>query len=247
MKRFIYPVIAIILILNTSFGVISVNTVENNNNLKYLTELVIEGPSQGRIGIIYNYSFYLTDNNDSEFLIQIDWGDGVQSEWLGPFESSEIVVITYSWAAPDTYKIHALARVCNNTDYSAELFVKIIRNLPPYPPRIDGPVSVKVGIEYKYKFTSWAIDYTDISMFVDWGDNTTSGWTQYYMSLEPVTFHHNWKEKGTYLIKAKARDKFGLESDWSVLKISMSKSNNLWLGWIEKFPLMQLLLEWLIK
>ena len=47
-------------------------------------------------------------------------------------------------------------------------------------------------------------------------DDCTSG--------ETVFIKHVYSRKGTYKIKAKARDGFGGESDWTTLKVSMPKN-----------------------
>jgi len=238
MKKCLCPSIVIMLVLSFSYSVVS-NIEEDYDYYSILSsELEIRGPDHGRIGVVYNYSFNISNLQNCDFYLYVQWGDGDIQDWIGPFNPVDGVVLNHSWAVVDTYSLYALARICNNTEYTAEKDVKIIKNLPPYPPRISGPISVKVGIDYKYTFVSWAIDYTDIRMFVDWGDGTSSGWTGYYESLEPITFSHEWCKKGTYIIKAKSQDRYGLESDWGVLKVSMPRFSNIFhYNILEKFPL----------
>jgi len=59
---------------------------------------------------------------------------------------------------------------------------------------------------------------------IDWGDNTSTEWLGLYGSGEEITLTHIWDEQGNYIIKAKAKDVYGLESDWATLEVSMPKN-----------------------
>ena len=49
----------------------------------------------------------------------------------------------------------------------------------------------------------------------DWGDETYSEWLGPYNSGEEVETNNSWNTIGEYEVKAKAKDTFGAESDWS--------------------------------
>lgn len=102
-----------------------------------------------------------------------------------------------------------------------------------------------MGIEYEYTLVATDPDGDDICYFVDWGDNTTSGWTEYVAS--GVTLKHTWSEKGTYTITAKAKDVFDAEGPEGTLEVTMPRNrvlyNSLFLrflerleGLLERFP-----------
>jgi len=117
-----------------------------------------------------------------------------------------------------------------------------IDNTQPNKPTIDGETAGKKGVEYEYNFTATDPDGFDISYFVDWGDNTTSDWTEYVASGTEVKLKHTWDKKGDYTIRCKVRDLAYNESDWGILEISMPKNKainfnfNL-LEWLfERFP-----------
>lgn len=67
-----------------------------------------------------------------------------------------------------------------------------------------------------------------VSYFVDWGDGTTSGWTDLIDPGEVIKISNTWDERDSYTIKAKARDNFGAESDWSTLPLTVSRETNNW-------------------
>ena len=68
-------------------------------------------------------------------------------------------------------------------------------------------------------------DDNQMFYFWDWGDGDTSGWIGPYNSTEMCEESHTWMVKGSYLVKVKSKDKWGLESEWSdSLTIRMEKT-----------------------
>jgi len=99
-------------------------------------------------------------------------------------------------------------------------------NQPPNPPTITGPSEGKVGTAYGYNFTAIDPKCDEVFYFIDWGDTTNSGWIGPYASGEQITRSHTWSTKGTYTVKAKAKDIYGNESDWATLTVTMPCSYN---------------------
>ncbi|HVQ01640.1 MAG TPA: PQQ-binding-like beta-propeller repeat protein [Candidatus Thermoplasmatota archaeon] len=93
-------------------------------------------------------------------------------------------------------------------------------NTPPNPPTIEGNSKGKTGTEYYYKFTSIDPDDNPVKIYIDWGDGTNC-WSYEGASGEQIWVAHTWAEQGTYIIKAKARDTFGAESNWTTLQVTM--------------------------
>ncbi len=97
-------------------------------------------------------------------------------------------------------------------------------NLPPTIPTIDGPNKGTFGNEYTYKLSSEDPDGAgDVHYYVDWGDDTNSGWIGPYNSGEETTINHTWSSRGTYVVKAKAKDTGDVESDWGRLTVTMPR------------------------
>ena len=111
-------------------------------------------------------------------------------------------------------------------------------NLPPTIPTINGSNEGTPGNEYIYTLTSEDPDDDEICYLVDWGDDTSSGWSDFVESGTPVTVSHTWAEKDTYTIAAKAKDEYGLESDWATLEVVMPINQQVLIN-----PLLQMLLE----
>ena len=94
-------------------------------------------------------------------------------------------------------------------------------NLPPTYPEISGKKQGQANTEYNYTFTAEDSENQEIFYYIDWGDQTTSGWIGPYSSGDSIQQSHTW-EYGSYSIRAKTKDSEGTESDWSpVFPISM--------------------------
>lgn len=88
-------------------------------------------------------------------------------------------------------------------------------NIPPQPPIISGNQSGKPGGVYECEIEIFDLDDDQIYFLFDWGDGTNSGWVGPYKSGEIILLNHTWFNGGLYRLKAKAKDKFGIEGYWS--------------------------------
>jgi PKD repeat protein len=85
---------------------------------------------------------------------------------------------------------------------------------PSTPQNLSGPTSGYANITYTY--TTNATDPNNDQMYYtwDWGDGNYSIWLGPYNSSQIASASHVWTE-GNYSITVKAKDTYGLESDWS--------------------------------
>jgi len=119
----------------------------------------------------------------------------------------------------------------------------------PTPPTITGTTSGKTDTEYKFTFVSTDQEGDEISYYIDWGDNSNTSWTRLKPSGEEINASHSWLENGNYTIKAKAKDTYGVESDWGTLTISIPKTYiynpiiQLLLKLFEHFPFFEKILK----
>jgi photosystem II stability/assembly factor-like uncharacterized protein len=115
------------------------------------------------------------------------------------------------------------------------------QNDPPQPPIISGPQNGKAGSPQTYNFMSTDPNNDNVSYCIDWGDSSTITWRPYQAQGEPgYAETHTWS-KGTYTIKAKAKDTLGQESAWTTFSITMPFSYNIpfqpfWQRLFERFP-----------
>jgi hypothetical protein len=109
----------------------------------------------------------------------------------------------------------------------AELAQKCISN-PPDAPTITGPTNGVSWIEYEYNFTTTDPDGEDIYYYIEWGDDTNSGWIGPYESGEEITVTHKWISANDYEIRVRARDIYYTLSNWSdPFLVTISEGPNL--------------------
>ncbi len=69
----------------------------------------IDGPTSGKPGIEYEYTFNSTDLNEDPVMYIIEWGDNT-TEWTEYSDSGEKIILTHSWSEQKTYTIKAKAK-----------------------------------------------------------------------------------------------------------------------------------------
>jgi hypothetical protein len=94
----------------------------------------------------------------------------------------------------------------------------------PDAPNILGPLIGKPREICEYRIVTTDYQDDDVEYYIDWDDETNSGWIGFYPSGENITVNHTWNNRGTYDIRVKARDIHGHESDWTSLDVTMSKA-----------------------
>jgi outer membrane protein assembly factor BamB len=111
----------------------------------------------------------------------------------------------------------------------------------PATPSITGDENGHVRRKHDYTIVSSDPDNDNISYYIDWGDGKSTDWTTPTPSDQAIILSHTWQKKGTYTVKAKARDGHGMESNWGTLSITMPLTYEpphfRFLNWLlERFP-----------
>jgi hypothetical protein len=183
----------------------------------------INGPTQGAVNQEYTYTVVTTDPDGDNVYYYVDWGDGTNSGWVGPYPSGMTVTIPHTWTTQGTYQVRTRAKDVNfaTGDWSTPLTVTILVDQPPATPTVTGPARGRIGVSYLYKFVSTDPDGDMIYYRVDWGDNNTTAWLGPYESGAEASTRHQWSEKGTYIVRVKAKDASGIESNWGALQVIM--------------------------
>ena len=71
----------------------------------------IDGPRKGDAGVEYPYTFQATDPEGDDVYYWILWGDGCPAvEWIGPYESGEIITVNHSFLREGEMTITARAK-----------------------------------------------------------------------------------------------------------------------------------------
>ena len=134
-----------------------------------------------------------------------------------------------------------------------DIAIITIKSHPPdKPAKPTGPISGKAGKEYTYSTSTTDPDGDQVYYKWYWNDkiNETSDWIGPYDSGGTADASHIWNEKGDYIIRVKAKDVHGEESEWSdPLPITMPKTKTinpfiLFLErLIERFPILEQILQ----
>jgi len=70
----------------------------------------INGPSVGKVGVLYNWTFLSTDPEEDNINYYVDWGDGCcGGKYYGPYPSGQEVTINHTYEQKNTYLITAYA------------------------------------------------------------------------------------------------------------------------------------------
>lgn len=70
----------------------------------------INGPASGKAKQNYNYTIVSTDPEGNNVSYYVDWGDGSNSGWLGPYSSGYELTVNHTWNKRGTYTIQAKAK-----------------------------------------------------------------------------------------------------------------------------------------
>jgi len=123
--------------------------------------------------------------------------------------------------------------------------------LPPWEVNLSGETIGKVGREYEYSFVATTPYNINVYEYcIDWGDGSTTLRNGSFASGEIVTVNHTWQKKGTYLVRLKVKDVYGLVSDWATLQVKIPRNrvfDNLILRFFEHHPLLFKMFQLLFK
>lgn len=100
-------------------------------NSSTLNNPVLTGPASGKINKLCEYQIYANDSKNNDVFYYIDWGDGSNTGWLGPFESSQMINISHKWLTEGSYLIKAKAK---NNDNQISDWVALEITMPKSKP-----------------------------------------------------------------------------------------------------------------
>ena len=168
------------------------------------------------------------------YLWDWDFGDGNSSDEQNP---------THTYTYPDNFTV-TLTVTDNSSNTSDDTTWAWIQasNDPPDKPSIDGKINGTAGVSYPYTFETNDPEGLQVWYYIEWGDDSNTGWLGPYSSGEQITKSHTWSEKDTYTIRCKAKDPYEAESEWGELEVTMpmnQQSNSWWfLQFLQNHPRM---------
>lgn len=157
------------------------------------------------------------ETNVSEDLKTIWWN------FTDPLEDGDTLTIEFDALATDTtgcgsginiacvsaYEMQTPFNKCDTAEVTIDI------NNAPCAPDIEGDTYGEPGEELTFRVTSCDPNGDDLYYWIDWGDGSNTGWIGPYNSCEEVETTNSWESEGEYIVKAKAKDTFEEESEWS--------------------------------
>ena len=71
---------------------------------------IIDGPTHGKVGVSYDYTFNATDTDGDDIWYHISWGDKEIINIYGPYHSGEEITLSYSWSEKGIFIISCWVR-----------------------------------------------------------------------------------------------------------------------------------------
>ncbi|MDH7517460.1 MAG: hypothetical protein QHH19_03865 [Candidatus Thermoplasmatota archaeon] len=139
----------------------------------------------------------------------------------------------YLW--PNDYNEHEIKFYY--LEVTGFLYKSAVENEPPLKPSVKGPSKATSGKVYPCSSSTTDPNEHKIYYLFDFGDGVLSGWLGPYESGKLAETSHKWY-KGTYELRAKAKDEHGLESEWSdpfTVIVTKGKSVNVVMNQIESY------------
>ena len=92
--------------------------------------LTPEGSKKAKVNVEQKYNTYTTDPQDDDIYYLFDWGDGTQSQWLGPYSSGDTCTGTHTWEEEGNYEIKVKAKdpEGHESEWSDSLTVAMPKN-----------------------------------------------------------------------------------------------------------------------
>jgi hypothetical protein len=93
-------------------------TITNNEEMPNLAPDApeIDGQTRGAAGTEYEYTFNSVDIDGDDIYYYIDWDDGSNTGWLGPYASGTDIKVNHTWSEQETYIILAKAKDTNDLE-----------------------------------------------------------------------------------------------------------------------------------
>lgn len=84
---------------------------------------IIDGPDEAGIEEECTFSTSTSDPITRDLQYQFEWGDGSESDWLGPYESGTLITSSHSWTEKGLYQVRVKAK---NSDNAASQWSDLI-------------------------------------------------------------------------------------------------------------------------
>ncbi len=191
--------------------IIPYNIIPENESTNIYIDAILSWTGGDPDGDNVTYDVYFgTDQNPIKI---------ISNQTINYYEPEQMeTTITYYWRIV-TWDSYGKSSISPLWHFKTSIYT----NSPPNKPnRPSGPTTGRPSISYSYSSSTTEPNGEPIFYMFDWDDGTRMEWIGPFNSGQTVTASHNWRDKGSYAVKVKAKDIYGGESVWSdPLSISM--------------------------
>jgi outer membrane protein assembly factor BamB len=110
----------------------------------------------------------------------------------------------------------------------------------PEAPIIEGPKNGSIDTMYSFNFTTTDPNGDDVYYYIDWGGGKDTEWIGPYKSGKKICLNRTWRNQGTYIIKARAKDPDNFWGSWGEHVVTIPKnkqaSNTFFQHFLKRFP-----------
>jgi hypothetical protein len=148
-----------------------------------------------------------------------DFGDNSTSTEQNP---------THIYSNPGEYTVILTVTDDNDNSFYEKTFAWIQEaNDPPEPPTIEGPTLIKKDEYCWYNFTFSDPDGNSLYLYISAFGIDSGVWWGPYPPEGKEYINYYWDEPGEYVVKAKVKDPYNAESDWTILNVTVEKSKSI--------------------
>lgn len=163
-------------------------------------------------------------NNGSDYLY---WNLLPSAAWIHVHPENgisngtiDIISVEIGTTLLDYSQTHANVTILTNAG-NGVFFIDFTLNHKPLPPLLFGSFNGSVRKEYYYTISGEDVDNDSLYYYIDWGDGSNTGWIGPFENSEEVVQSHSWIKPNTYELKAKSKDEYGEESQWTTQRITL--------------------------
>jgi hypothetical protein len=100
-------------------------------------------------------------------------------------------------------------------------------NHQPILPIISGPSTGKINTPYSYNFITADPDGDKVYLYIDMADDGYIRWVGPHVSYDVKNLLYYWAKNGVYIIKARARDEYGAETELVTHRLTIPRNRAL--------------------
>lgn len=200
-----------------------VTTDHNENDGNWIGGTGWEGANDGHThGVTYSENLTPTTPGDYYFVIkaQVDqkYAQGLHPEIYGTNSYSRAVMERTNDSFYEQLDGNDGTETIQGHTwwYSPIIHVVITGSAPAKPSAPAGQQKGKTKLEYNYTTSTTDVDENETLFYQwDWGDGNVSTWIGPYVPGAEASATHAWQKWGNFNVKVRAKDKYGLMSEWS--------------------------------